>query len=466
MNNTKIIFGAPGCGKTTRLMAILEQELKTHNPDKIAFVSFTRKGTYEGVKRAQEKFGFKENDLPYFRTLHSIAFRDGELSKYDMIQKRHYKDFSAAMHMNFTGYYTEEFYNNDDKYLFLVFLERNNPNAAKRFSFDMDTLVLNSVRKNYLAFKAFARVTDFTDILEEFVKRDKALPVEVAIIDEAQDLTSLQWDMCRVAFKDCQTVYVAGDDEQAIYEWSGADVEQFLKMKGEREILQQSYRLPRKILELSKRISGMILNKVEKQFNCVNEEGEISFYNSLDYLKINPNESYYFLSRNNWFLGWHRTFLKERAQVFYDKDKLSIDRREVRAIQLWEKSRKNDLTETERVQLRMFLPEYADKKKPWYDVLVMEQDRMSYYKDLIKAKTDLTNVRHTVNTIHGVKGGEADNVVLLLDFTKSVKANFEKNPDSELRCLYVACTRAKKHLHIVHSQSKNGYDSYVPLDKE
>jgi superfamily I DNA/RNA helicase len=66
-----------------------------------------------------------------------------------------------------------------------------------------------------------------------------------------------------------------------------------------------------------------------------------------------------------------------------------------------------------------------------------------------------------INTIHGVKGGEADNVVIKLDFTKSVRENFENNPDSELRCLYVACTRAKKNLHIVFSNSKNGYDSYI-----
>ena len=76
MNNAHIIFGAPGCGKTTYLMKILEKELKEHAPDKIAFVSFTKKGTYEGRSRALEKFDYKEGDLPYFRTLHSIAFRE------------------------------------------------------------------------------------------------------------------------------------------------------------------------------------------------------------------------------------------------------------------------------------------------------------------------------------------------------------------------------------------------------
>src|SRR4030042_6827906 len=125
MNDVKIIFGAPGCGKTTRLMEILEVELGRNDPAQVAFVSFTRKGTYEGAERAKTKFKLRDADLPYFRTLHSIAFRAMKLSKYDMISRTDYKAFSDAMGMKFVGYYTEEFYNNDDKYLFLHFLKRN-----------------------------------------------------------------------------------------------------------------------------------------------------------------------------------------------------------------------------------------------------------------------------------------------------------------------------------------------------
>ena len=75
MNNVKVIYGPPGAGKTTRLMEILKEELKTNAPDKIAFVSFTKKGAYEGRDRAIAEFGYKKEDFPFFRTLHSIAFR-------------------------------------------------------------------------------------------------------------------------------------------------------------------------------------------------------------------------------------------------------------------------------------------------------------------------------------------------------------------------------------------------------
>ena len=47
------------------------------------------------------------------------------------------------------------------------------------------------------------------------------------MVDEAQDLTPLQWDMVVKIAKGVDRVYIAGDDDQAIYEWNGADVKHF-----------------------------------------------------------------------------------------------------------------------------------------------------------------------------------------------------------------------------------------------
>jgi DNA helicase-2/ATP-dependent DNA helicase PcrA len=465
MPDTHVIFGAPGCGKTTRLMRLLEDELKQRDPDRIAFVSFTRKGTYEGAERAQARFGYKEADLPYFRTLHSIAFRTGGYTKYDMLSKKDYKSFSDAMGMKFTGYYTEEFYSNDDKYLFIPFLRRNNPKAAESYMYDVDTKKLANVEFNFARYKEFAKVVDFTDIIEAFIARNEALPVEVAIIDEAQDLTTLQWQMCDVAFRNCKKIIVAGDDDQAIYEWSGADVERFLSIDAvTREVLKQSYRLPRRVLDLAKSVSAMISHRVDKDFVAREEEGSVTYHNAIEELDVGGKESWYFLARNNWFLSTYRDLLHKRGEVFVDKGKASYEPREIAAINAFEAMRKcGKVSDVDEMRVKLFLRDKIDLSRPWFENLNFDVDKTAYYRDLIRCKTDLKSTRLTVDTIHGVKGGEADNVVLLLDFTRAVKANFEKNPDSELRCLYVACTRAKKHLHIVHSTSKNGYDTYVKM---
>ena len=63
MQERTIIFGAPGCGKTYYLLNLLEDLLKTYKPHEIAFVSFTRKGAYEGRNKAMERFGIQRRRL-------------------------------------------------------------------------------------------------------------------------------------------------------------------------------------------------------------------------------------------------------------------------------------------------------------------------------------------------------------------------------------------------------------------
>ena len=57
--------------------------------------------------------------------------------------------------------------------------------------------------------------------------------------------------------------------------------------------------------------------------------------------------------------------------------------------------------------------------------------------------------RILLSTIHGVKGGEADNVVLLTDLSKNTQKNMDRYPDDENRLFYVGATRTKDHLHII-----------------
>jgi DNA helicase-2/ATP-dependent DNA helicase PcrA len=67
--------------------------------------------------------------------------------------------------------------------------------------------------------------------------------------------------------------------------------------------------------------------------------------------------------------------------------------------------------------------------------------------------------RITLSTIHGAKGGEAENVVLLTDLSFNTMRSYERNPDDENRLFYVGATRTKEHLHVIRPQQDNkGYD--------
>ena len=76
-----IVLGPPGTGKTTTLLNEVEKYLKETDPNRIGYFSFTQKAAYEARDRAMAKFNYSEDDLPYFRTLHSLAFRQLESKK-------------------------------------------------------------------------------------------------------------------------------------------------------------------------------------------------------------------------------------------------------------------------------------------------------------------------------------------------------------------------------------------------
>ena len=97
------------------------------------------------------------------------------------------------------------------------------------------------------------------------------------------------------------------------------------------------------------------------------------------------------------------------------------------------------------------------KETPWYEVLkVSEKERIYITSVRRMGESILTGTpRIKISTIHKAKGGEADNVALLLDSSRACVESMDQ--DSEIRTFYVGLTRAKKSLHIIESQSHYGF---------
>ena len=120
----RLILGPPGTGKTTRLLDILDEELQRVDPTKIAFVSFTKRAALEATQRACERFGFDQKELPYFRTLHSLAFQRLGLRREEVMQSKDYRLIGKHLGLEFStradieeGLPTGKF--KGDRYLFL-----------------------------------------------------------------------------------------------------------------------------------------------------------------------------------------------------------------------------------------------------------------------------------------------------------------------------------------------------------
>jgi superfamily I DNA/RNA helicase len=457
----KKIFGSPGTGKTTYLLNTLEELLKTYNPEEIAYVSFTKKGSYEGRDRAIKRFGFKENQTPFFRTLHSIAFNQLGLNRSDVIDKQDYKEFSKQLGMNFVGYYTEELKHGDDLYLHLEYLGRNNIKAVQSFLPQVKLDKLTLVLKSYPKFKEKMRILDFTDMIEMFIKKDIVLPVKIAIVDEAQDLTTLQWEMIFKAFKNVNELYIAGDDDQAIYEWSGADINKFIETDfKEIKILDKTYRLPDNILTLSKKIVERITNRVPKWINGTGKKGTISHINNFEDLLIDNQKQWLFLSRNNCFLKKVEDYCRGKGLLYNYKGEPSFNKRDFDIIKQYTYYQGADKNLPLPSIIKANIKE-QNFKLEWYDNLKWEPEKITYYRDLIKKgihKEPDQIINININTIHTVKGGEADNVVLLQDMTKNVYNNLETNPDSENRIFYVGITRSKENLYFMQGTGKYNFE--------
>ena len=85
---------------------------------------------------------------------------------------------------------------------------------------------------------------------------------------------------------------------------------------------------------------------------------------------------------------------------------------------------------------------------------------VAYVNALVRRGEDLTAPpRIKLSTIHGAKGGEADNVVLFTDLTAAAERSMDYDPDSMHRVFYVAVTRTKKNLFTVIPDNFNR--SYV-----
>jgi superfamily I DNA/RNA helicase len=96
---------------------------------------------------------------------------------------------------------------------------------------------------------------------------------------------------------------------------------------------------------------------------------------------------------------------------------------------------------------------------PWYKALQgIAPERIEFYLECLRRGEDLRKPpRIHLKTIHGVKGAEADHVMLLTDISQKTSRAFTLAPDNEHRVFYVGITRAKTGLHIVLPQTTNSY---------
>ena len=484
-DHTQVILGPPGTGKTSTLLGLIEDEL-TNGTDstKIGFFTFTKKAVTEGKQRAMERFELSQKDLPFFRTLHSLAFRQLGLSKESVMDAKDIRELNEVLNIRLTGGANADSghlfgMSHDDRLAFIENLSRMRQIPLEDQWHEVDDAVgwfeLERYERGLSLFKEDRLLVDYTDMLQLFLEKGEVPNFDAVFVDEAQDLSPLQWAVVRKIIKNADRVYVAGDDDQAIYKWAGADVDYLIKNATNATILEQSYRIPSAVHELASRCIGQVRSRIHKSWLPKKETGLVRWEPSIELIDMEKGD-WLVLARTNYLLEQIDEHCRNEGWFFEVKGRPSISESKVRAVLNWERLLTGDqLPVSECVNLLKFIkvrnPNSLDvleidvsitlaglrdrfldlPEGHWYDAFTLLSPKdISYIRAMLRRGEKITKEpRIRLSTIHAAKGGEATNVVLLTDITTRVYKNYQENPDDENRVFYVGLTRAKENLYLI-----------------
>lgn len=498
--NPEIILGPPGTGKTTTLLGIVEDELASGTPpDRIGFVSFTRKAAEEARDRAMKRFKLTSRQLPWFRTVHSLCFAALGLSTSEVLEGQKLVEFGEYAGVKVTGSTVSDEgstfgFEIGDRCLFMENLARvRGITLRQQYDEDSDDLLwprVESVALRLAEYKKARGLVDFTDMLSIFAASEWSARLDVLIVDEGQDLSLLQWRVIERLASGARRVVVAGDDDQAIYRWAGAAVEHFVSLPGQERVLDRSWRVPPAVQATALDVLSRVRSRRPKVWSPRSgAEGSVVRVQSLDEIDFGVGEETLILSRNACFLRDDAMPLLKSEGILYDfRGATSVRQSLVEAILDWERLRRGErvsVAEAERIYQQLSvgegfarghkkLPHWTDRDAEvgmddlvrdggllvtdiWHDAFtrVTPTDRAYMLKALRRGEKMTRKPTVRLSTIHGAKGGQAEHVVLIRDVAWRTYREGRDRPEDEARVFYVAATRAKTRLTIVAPQTRS-----------
>lgn len=482
----------------------MEQELEDGvHPKRIAFVAFTKKAAQIAKERAMTKFGFADQDLPYFRTIHSLAFRQLGWKRDQVMQWSHYRELAEKLGMELRGAKnqvedgTNYGMTREERLMFLEGLARIKAEPLDKIwreadEEEVDWWELERYSRALREYKKARMVGDYTDMIQNFVDQGSSVVpnVDVLFLDEAQDLSAIQWSAVDNIASKCKRIYIAGDDDQALYKWAGADVNVFINLKGDTTTLDQSYRIPSAVHELAQQITSQIRNRRDKIYKSKSDRGAIRWCADPEEVDMTQG-TWLLLARNGYMLSALEEMCVRNGFSFESVSKSPMQSDSLKAIKTWESLRKGNAAPVEEISVvaKLMSPGRGISKHTrtllkkvdseafltieelrsdygftatgiWHESLdrIPDHEREFFIAARKRGETLTKKPRISISTIHAAKGGEAEHTMLLTDMSYRTFTEMQKSPDDEHRVFYVGATRCSQTLHLVQPKSNFCYE--------
>lgn len=323
-----LILAGAGSGKTrviTARIAWLIQE-KGVAPDSILAVTFTNKAAAEMGERVERMLGHGSLSKPLIATFHSLCVR---MLRRDIEEL---KVKGEGLTRSFAIYDENDQSNIVKQVMRRMGLDTKQltPRTvlgriswAKNHMVDPQEYYLGSKDPNseriahiYQAYKAELRknnAMDFDDLLLEAVRLLKVSAetreryqrkYRYLLVDEYQDTNKPQYELMKLLAGEAKNVCAVGDEDQSIYSWRGADINNILDFEKEfpnAKIvrLEQNYRSTQNILEAAGAVVANNLRRKGKKLWTDRQGGSlIGYYEAPD----GENEALFIADRIQKFL--------------------------------------------------------------------------------------------------------------------------------------------------------------------
>jgi len=324
------LFGGPGSGKTTALLDRVDEMLDDGvDVNDILVVSYTRAAAAEVRERLGERLDRSPKSLrSNVCTMHAKAYELLNLSRGDVVGETHKEAFCEDYGIEFEDenkssrrrsarsttlgnkiiatsqwlqrterdvaeWYDVPFKWDEEEVRLPPEIDDNAQTGNKytpTWPSDDDRLDIPEAIRAWRSYKGDEGVVGFADMLERVKQRSLVPSVDHLVIDEFQDITTLQYGVYDEWKPHVESVLIAGDDDQVVYAWQGADPNLLLDEDVDDDVvLPNSYRLPSRILNVVNTQISHIEKRQDKDLKPRKEGGSVEAVRSPSMLDLVRN---------------------------------------------------------------------------------------------------------------------------------------------------------------------------------